>query len=188
MKSKIIFLVVLLIFLVSCAQQEHIVEQASQNQVKNVDVLKNGDTSGITTENVNYFENSFGFLAKPKKEGIYPAVIMIHEWWGLNDNIKEMTRSLAAEGYVVLAVDMFGKVAKDANEARALSTEVRNNPGKAIQNLKSAVEYLKSQKIDEVTEEEVMNVAKKYFVEKGLNLALIGNFSNKEKFEKLLKL
>ncbi len=145
MKSKIIFLVVLLIFLVSCAQQEHIVEQASQNQVKNVDVLKNGDTSGITTENVNYFENSFGFLAKPKKEGIYPAVIMIHEWWGLNDNIKEMTRSLAAEGYVVLAVDMFGKVAKDANEARALSTEVRNNPGKAIQNLKSAVEYLKSQ-------------------------------------------
>ena len=43
-------------------------------------------------------------------------------------------------------------------------------------------------KIDEVTEEQVMNVAKKYFVEKGLNLALIGNFSNKEKFEKLLKL
>ncbi len=146
MKIKIIFSIILLIILVSCARQpEHIVEQASQNQVKNVDILKNGDTSQIETQEVNY-GLATGFLAKPKKEGIYSAVIMIHEWWGLNDNIKEMARSLAAEGYVVLAVDLFeGKVAEDANEAREFTTKVRNNPQKAIQNMKSAVQFLKNQ-------------------------------------------
>ena len=144
MKTKNIFLILLLIFLVSCAQQEHIVEQAPPNQVKNVDVLKNGDTSGIKTEDVKYSESSIGFLAMPKKEGTYPAVIMIHEWWGLNDNIKEMARSLAAEGYVVLAVDLFGKVAKDANEARQLITPINKNPAEAIENMKAAVQYLKN--------------------------------------------
>jgi len=159
-----IFLPLFLVLLVSCAQQpEHIVEQAAANQVKNVDVLKNGDTSGIITENVNYFENSIGFLAKPKsirskasgelenetfssKEGVYPAVVVMHEWWGLNDNIKDMARSLAAEGYVVLAVDLFnGKVAKNATEAGQLTSKVRNNQDEGIKNMKAAVEFLKNQ-------------------------------------------
>ena len=135
----------MLLLLVSCIQQEHIVEQAPQNQVKNVDILKNGDTSGIETQEVNY-GTATGFLAMPKEEGIYPAVVMIHEWWGLNDNIKEMARSLAAEGYVVLAVDLFeGKVAKDANEARQLITPINKNPAEAVQNMKSAVQFLKNQ-------------------------------------------
>ena len=147
MRWKYFVLLFSLFLLISCtAQQEHIAPQATPNQVKNVDILKNGDTSSISTENVNYFGNSVGFLAKPNKEGAYPAVVMIHEWWGLNDNIKEMARSLAAEGYVVLAVDLFdGKVAKDANEARELTTKVRNNPSVAISNMRSAVQYLKNQ-------------------------------------------
>ncbi|MBI1935599.1 dienelactone hydrolase family protein [Candidatus Woesearchaeota archaeon] len=145
--KTILISILLSIFLISCTQQpEHIVDQASQNQVKNVDILKNGNASGIATETVNYYGNANGFLAKPKKEGIYPAVVMVHEWWGLNDNIKEMARQLAAEGYVVLAVDMFdGKVGKDANEARELSSKVRNNPGEAIRNAKAAVEFLKKE-------------------------------------------
>lgn len=145
MKFQNIFLIIFSIFLVSCAQPEHIVEQASQSQIKNVDILKNGDTSEIVVEDVNYFENFNGFIAKPSKDGIYPAVVMIHEWWGLNDNIKEMARSLAAEGYVVLAVDLFGKVGKDENEARELSTKARNNMEMSIKNMKAAVEFLKNQ-------------------------------------------
>ena len=143
---KYFILLFSLFLLISCtAQQEHIVPQASPNQIKNVDALKNGDTSGIETQEVNYGP-AIGFLAKPKKEGIYPGIVMIHEWWGLNDNIKEMAKSLAAEGYVVLAVDLFeGKVGKDANEARELTTKVRNNPSGAISNMKAAVEYLKNQ-------------------------------------------
>ncbi|MBI2656315.1 dienelactone hydrolase family protein [Candidatus Woesearchaeota archaeon] len=147
MKSKYIFLIIFLIFLVSCTQRpEHIAEQASQNQMKNVDILKNGDSFNIIVENVTYFENSVGFLAKPKQNGIYPAVVMIHEWWGLNDNIKEMARSLAAEGYVVLAVDLYnGKIGKNSTEAGQLASQARNNPSTAISNMKYAVQYLKNQ-------------------------------------------
>ena len=147
MNLKNIFLVILAlisILSVSCTQQ-HEFKQAPQDVVKNVEILKNGDTSLVDTSEVNYGEAT-GFLAKPKKEGIYPAVVMIHEWWGLNENIKEMAKQLAAEGYVVLAVDLYnGKVGKDANEAREFATNVRNDPDVAIKNLKSAVGFLKNQ-------------------------------------------
>ena len=141
---------VMLLFLLglisACAQQpEHIVDLAVQGQQKNVDILKNGDATGVEAEMVDY-GTSRGYLAKPKKGGKYPGIVMVHEWWGLNDNIMEMARQLAAEGYVVLAVDLFdGKAAKDATEAREYSTLVRNNPEKTITNLKSAVQFLKQQ-------------------------------------------
>ena len=139
---KIFWVLVFSFFLVACVQQA----QPQQPTERNVEMLKKWDTSGITTENVTYFGKNIGFLAKPKEDRIYPAVVMIHEWWGLNDNIKEMARQLAAEGYVVLAVDLFnGKVAKDANEARELITPINKNPAEAIKNMEAAVEFLKNQ-------------------------------------------
>jgi carboxymethylenebutenolidase len=48
-----------------------------------------------------------GYLAAPEGEGPYPAVVVIHEAYGLNANIKDIARRLAAEGYVALAVDLF---------------------------------------------------------------------------------
>ena len=41
----------------------------------------------------------YGYIAKPKSEGNFPAIVMIHEWWGLNANIKEMAEKLASHGY-----------------------------------------------------------------------------------------
>ncbi len=63
-----------------------------------------------------------GFIAWPADaEEPRPGVIVIHEWWGLNDNIRQMTRQLASEGYVALAVDLYGGgVGEDADGARAL--------------------------------------------------------------------
>jgi len=98
----------------------------------------------IIGKSVNYHKNAGGYLAKPLKNGDYPGVIMIHEWWGLNDNIKEMADNLAGQGYVVLAVDLYnGEVADDANRARELSANIRQNPQEAIENMKSAISYLK---------------------------------------------
>ena len=143
MKFANICLVLLFVLAISCSQQTQPINEKS-NQVRNVEILKNNNLSGIRAEDVKYFENSAGFLAQPDKEGVYPAVVMIHEWWGLNDNIKEMAKQLAAEGYVVLAVDLFsGKVAKDANEARELITPINKNPLESVKNMKAAVEFLK---------------------------------------------
>jgi carboxymethylenebutenolidase len=59
-------------------------------------------------------ETVSGFLAVPDKPGAYPGIIVIHEWWGLNDWVKEQTEKLAEQGYVALAVDLYrGKVATD---------------------------------------------------------------------------
>lgn len=170
MGCKYFILLLSLFLIVSCTQQEHAAPQAAPNQVKNVDILKNGNTSGIETREVNYGPAA-GFLAMPKEEGIYPAVVMIHEWWGLNDNIKEMARSLAAEGYVVLAVDLFeGKVGKDANEARELTTKVRNNPAAAISNMKAAVDFLKKQ--NNVDKEKIASMGWCFGGQMSLQLAL----------------
>jgi len=72
-----------------------------------------------------------------------PAVIMIHEWWGLNDNIRAMADRLAAEGYVVLAVDMYGgRVATSPEAARQLMLSVVEDPEAANENILSAHEFL----------------------------------------------
>jgi carboxymethylenebutenolidase len=108
----------------------------------------------IQNETVAYFKNASGYLVYPVSNSPnsatvatkkLPAVIMIHENRGLNDNIKDIADVLAKQGYVVLAVDLFqGQVTADPNRARELSSGVRNNPALAIENMKSAVSYLGS--------------------------------------------
>jgi carboxymethylenebutenolidase len=72
-----------------------------------------------------------------------PAVIMIHEWWGLNDNIRAMADRLAAEGYIVLAVDLYGgKVAESSAEARELMLSVVEDPESANKNIRDAYEFV----------------------------------------------
>jgi carboxymethylenebutenolidase len=72
-----------------------------------------------------------------------PGLIVIHEWWGLNDNIKAMARRLAGEGFVVLAVDLYdGEVAETPNAAQALMAHVTAAPQAALDNLKQAYAYL----------------------------------------------
>ena len=103
---------------------------------------------GLKNSSVNYYDqNSVGYLVYPINDTNQrlPAVIMVHEWWGLYDNIKNMANMLAKEGYVVLAIDLYnGTVATDSNSARELSSSVANNPSAAIANMQSAVKYVSS--------------------------------------------
>jgi carboxymethylenebutenolidase len=72
-----------------------------------------------------------------------PAVIMIHEWWGLNDNIRSMADRLAGEGYIVLAVDLYaGGVANTPDEARALMMQAVEDPEAANANIRAAYEFV----------------------------------------------
>jgi carboxymethylenebutenolidase len=82
-----------------------------------------------------------GFLATPEKGGRYPALIVVHEWLGLNDWVKEQTVKLASQGYVALAVDLYrGKVATDTSEARELSRGLPSD--RAVLDLMAGIVYL----------------------------------------------
>jgi carboxymethylenebutenolidase len=71
-----------------------------------------------------------------------PAIIMIHEWWGLNDNIRAMADRLAGEGYIVFAVDLFrGKVASTPGEARVLMMAAVEDPEAARENIRAAFNF-----------------------------------------------
>ncbi len=72
-----------------------------------------------------------------------PAVIMIHEWWGLNDNIRAMAERLAAEGYIVLAVDLFGgKSATRPEAARELMSRAVENRDSLTSNIEQAYAFV----------------------------------------------
>lgn len=86
-----------------------------------------------------------GLLYLPHGAGTHPALILIHEWWGLNDWIKEQAAKYAGEGYVVLAVDLYrGKVATDAETAHELMRGLPQDQG--VRDLVAAVHYLELRK------------------------------------------
>ncbi len=115
------------------------------------------NNTNIIHKDVNYYKESYGYLVYPininnnnnslnffKVEKI-PAVLMIHEWWGLNDNIKNMADKLAEEGYVVLAVDLFnGKIALNPTDAMKLVKETMENSNESLSNMKAGIKYLSS--------------------------------------------
>lgn len=121
-------------------------------------IYSNNNTQEVSTRlhnsSVAYYDNTTGYLVYPEpsnnaqQQERLPAVIMIHEWFGLNEHIKSQADLLANEGYAVLAVDLYrGEVATDSDRARELASSVRSNSASAIDNLQSAVSYLKSLEI-----------------------------------------
>ncbi len=98
----------------------------------------------VTTESVQYENGVRGYLARPQDvEEPLPGLIVIHEWWGLNENIQAMTERLAGEGYFALAVDLFGgEVAQGREDALRLMGEAMAAPGAATANLRSAYDFL----------------------------------------------
>jgi carboxymethylenebutenolidase len=86
-----------------------------------------------------------GYLVQPEKQGTYGAVIVVHEWWGMNDWVKEQTQKIAALGYVALAVDLYdGKSATNADEAHELSRGLAQD--RAVRDIQAAYDYLGAQK------------------------------------------
>ncbi len=85
-----------------------------------------------------------GALARPASSDPVPAVLLVHEWWGLNDQIKAMAAELADQGYLALAVDLYrGQSATTPEEARLLMQAVESNA--ATDTLVSWVEWLRAQ-------------------------------------------
>jgi carboxymethylenebutenolidase len=86
-----------------------------------------------------------GLLFTPPGKGPFPAIIVIHEYWGLNDWVKEQASKLADQGYIALAADLYrGKVGTSPEEAHEI---MRGMPeDRAKRDLHAAMQFLQSQK------------------------------------------
>jgi carboxymethylenebutenolidase len=88
-------------------------------------------------------EQASGLLVTPAGKGPYPATVVIQEWWGLNDWVKDQARALAKEGYAALAVDLYrGKVATTQEDAHQLM--MGTPPDRALRDLQAAFAYLQA--------------------------------------------
>lgn len=100
-----------------------------------------------TSKNVSYKsgdDSVQAVLYAPDGKGPFPGIVVIHEWWGLNDWVKEQAAKLADQGYVTLAIDLYrGKVATTPEEAHEIMRGVPED--RAKRDLHAAVEFLKAQ-------------------------------------------
>ncbi|MEW6604595.1 MAG: dienelactone hydrolase family protein [Thermoproteota archaeon] len=128
-------------------QNQNAITSLNNNTVSySYNIYNGSNTLPLNGSSVSYHDNVTGYLVYPDNaQEKLPAVIMIHEWWGLNEHIKNQADVLAREGYVVLAVDLYnGKVASDPGRAGELASSVRNDMASALENLQSAVSYVRS--------------------------------------------
>ncbi len=85
-----------------------------------------------------------GYLARPEGEGPFPAIVLVHEWWGLTDWVKQNADRFAGQGYVALAVDLYGgQVADDPGKAHELMRALDER--EAVADLEGGVAYLRKQ-------------------------------------------
>jgi carboxymethylenebutenolidase len=84
-----------------------------------------------------------GYLSLPKGSGTHPGLVVIHEWWGLNDWVKQQADSLAAHGYIAFAPDLYrGKVAYDEATAHQLMSGLVED--EAMKTLRATADFLRS--------------------------------------------
>ena len=87
-----------------------------------------------------------GYLSRPVATDTTSGLIVIHEWWGLNEDIHAMTEQLAALGYTALAVDLYdGQSATQVRDAFGLSTNLSSNEERGLANLQQAYDYLEAE-------------------------------------------
>lgn len=85
-----------------------------------------------------------GIVYTPEGKGPFPGIIVVHEWFGLNDWVKEQASKLRDQGYVTLAIDLYrGKVAQSSDEAHELMRGLAED--RVNRDLEAAFQYLSSQ-------------------------------------------
>jgi dienelactone hydrolase len=106
--------------------------------------------NSVKTEEIEYQDGETvlkGFLAyDSSQQGQRPGVLVVHEWWGLNDYARSRARQLAQMGYAAFAVDMYGNgmVAQDAGEAAKLAGQIYQDRNLMRKRVATGVEVLKS--------------------------------------------
>jgi carboxymethylenebutenolidase len=141
MKKEVVIIIAFILLASLLTYRSQI--KLEKTSITNGEMLQSEKNASISTQsNVEYFKGASGFFARPQAEGNYPGVVIIHENRGLRPEIRTMAELLAKDGYMVLAVDLLGKVVETQEEARSLTANYKQETG--IKNLQSAVAYLKS--------------------------------------------
>jgi len=104
--------------------------------------------AGLVTAMVDFpgqdQDSESGYLARPEGEGSFPGVIVVQEWWGLNDHIKNIADRFAQQGYAALAPDLYrGVVTTEPDQARKLVMEL--DLDSAIGQIQSGIAHLLAQ-------------------------------------------
>ncbi len=105
--------------------------------------------ASIREATVKYLSGSVSmkaFVAAPMTNEKKPAIIVIQEWWGLTDHIKDIAKRFAAEGYVAIAPDLYSRLGHalttDPTEAGKLMNALKQEDG--LKDLQATVTYIKS--------------------------------------------
>ncbi len=154
MRNGLLVTGLVLIFAAGCGGADDYAERMAEEHADDAPVASPAaaaePAAEVATERVVYAGEGEGevrgFLARPAGAEGAPGMIVIHEWWGLNENIESMARQLAGEGYLALAVDLYGgQVAADRDGARALMTAAMDDRARLEENLRQAYRYLEEQ-------------------------------------------
>ncbi len=104
----------------------------------------------VKTDTIKYTQNGtnlIGYIAYDNEltaKGKAPGILVIHEWWGLNDFVKQKAEELARMGYVAFAVDMYGdgQVTKDPDQAKRLAGQMYGNPSLMVERAQAGLDQL----------------------------------------------
>lgn len=143
-----------LLFAIACAEPAEEAGEATSDPSAGASTAASlppsilGNGGELDGENVTYVEGdaeTVGYLAVPEGEGPFPALVIIHEWNGLVDRVRQVADDFAAEGYVTLAADLYsGQTGSNPEENMALvRASMADMPG-VVANLNSAVAYLRA--------------------------------------------
>jgi carboxymethylenebutenolidase len=106
-----------------------------------------GNGGPLQGMDVNYVvgeAETTGYLAVPEGPGPFPALVIIHEWNGLVDRVRQVADDFAAEGYVTLAADLYqGRTGSNSDENIALMNEAMDDMDRVVSNLDAAVSFLR---------------------------------------------
>lgn len=138
---RFVYSVALIVLMYSCNSSEDTTTDSNTKTETKAPKLKE-ETVGYTVDSLKmqsyvvYDENV---------EGKRPAVLVIHEWWGLNDYAKRRANMLAEMGYIAMAVDMYGngRMGNDPGAAQALAMPFYQNPAMAKKHFDMALAELK---------------------------------------------
>ena len=98
----------------------------------------------LHSQTISFGDGPQGFFVRPNDAAIYPGIVLIQEWWGIEPHIRELAQRLAAQGFAVIVPDLYhGQIATEPDDAMKLVMTVRSNIERVLGEVTLAADYLR---------------------------------------------